>query len=133
MKTRGSRRISSASASRTASPNVNSRTATAVSGIHVLLHFIHVRIRRGHRKLDSLLDLRLHFRLNLIQPRTVRDFLREDHVREQLDGIALGFPGLLFLLGTIVFAADIADVMSHKPIGGNHQERWTVTAPCALD
>src|SRR5205085_9545516 len=133
MKTRGSRRISSASASRTASPNVNSRTATAVSGIHVLLHFIDVRIRRRHCELNSFIDLRLYFGLDLIQPRVVRDLLRENHVGEQLDGIALGFPGLLFLFGTIVFTADIAHVVSHEAIGRNHQERRTFAAARAFD
>src|ERR1700690_629895 len=89
MKTRGSRRISSASASRTASPNVNSRTATATSGIYVLLHFVDVRIRRRHGKLNGLLDLSFHFRLNLVEAGTVGDVLREDRVGNHLDGIAL--------------------------------------------
>src|SRR5579864_2132352 len=115
--TLGSRRISSASASRTASPNVNSRTATATSGIHVLLHFVHVRIGRRHGGLHGFLDLGFHFRLNLVQRRLAGDVLRQDRLGGHLDRIALGLPGLLFLFRAIVFAADIAHVVPHKTIG----------------
>src|SRR6185369_141594 len=133
MKTLGSRRISSASASRTASPSVNSRTATATSGIHVLLRLVHVRIRRRHGELDGFLDLRLHFRLNLVQGGLVGDLLRQDRFGGNLDRIALGLPLLLYLLGAIVFAADIADVVSHEAIRIGHQKRRTFTLARPLD
>src|SRR5512132_346986 len=55
--TRGSRRISSAIASRTASPYVSSRAA---SGIDVLVDFAHLRVGRGQRELHAAVDLRLH-------------------------------------------------------------------------
>src|SRR5579862_4857419 len=133
MKTRGSRRISSASASRTASPRVSSRTATAISGIYVLIHLVHVRIRRRHGKLDSFIDLGFYFRLSLIQRGLVGDLLRENRLGRNLDRIALRFPGLFFLLRAIVFATDIAHVMPHEAIGIRHQKSRTTAVARAVD
>src|SRR6516162_3850690 len=56
--TRGSRRISSAIASRTASPYVSSRTAT--SGVDMLVHLARLRVGRGQRVLHAAVDLCLH-------------------------------------------------------------------------
>src|SRR6266850_997423 len=94
MKTRESRRISSARASRTASPKVSSR----VSGIYVLVHLIYVWIRSSHCKFDGLVHFRLHFHLDLIQLRAIGEILSGQPIGEQLDRIAIGFPHLLFLL-----------------------------------
>src|ERR1700674_1392822 len=76
--TRGSRRISSASASRTASPSVNSRTAT--SGINVLLDLVRAGISRLHGKLHGRVDLGLDLRLNPIELIFVREFLTDDPI-----------------------------------------------------
>src|SRR3972149_6146947 len=57
-KTRGSRRISSAIASRTASPYVSSRTAA--SGIDILVHLARIGVWRGQRVLHPAVDFRLH-------------------------------------------------------------------------
>src|ERR671930_2177548 len=56
--TRGSRRISSAIASRTASPYVSSRTTT--SGVDIVVHLARVGVRRGERELHAAVDLRFH-------------------------------------------------------------------------
>src|SRR5437868_14766202 len=63
MKTRGSRRISSAIASRTASASVNS----LVSGINVLINLIWRWIWSCDRELNRLLNFRFHFGLDLIE------------------------------------------------------------------
>src|SRR2546422_8772383 len=54
--TRGSRRISSAIASRTASPYVSSRTAT--SGVDSLIHLVLLGVVRLQRELHAAVDLR---------------------------------------------------------------------------
>src|SRR6201998_2937981 len=73
MHTRGSRRISSASASRTACANVNSRIA--VSGINVLVDLFNSRIRSGDSKFDGGLHLLAHFVLDFLQRAGVRHLL----------------------------------------------------------
>src|SRR5271166_353273 len=113
MNTRLSRRISSASASRTACPSVNSRSAT--SGINVLIHFVGTRIGRSDGKLDRFLNLRLHFALNLVQVPASR-VLRDQPIRQQLYRIALVLPLLLFLLGAVIFTADVAHVVPHVAV-----------------
>src|ERR1700730_304188 len=107
--TRGSRRISSASASRTASPSDNSRTAT--SGINVFLHFVEAREVSLDRKFGSRVNLDLGTRLNFIELRFVRDFLPDEPVGKNFDGITFGHPALFFGLGPIIFAVHVANVM----------------------
>src|SRR5271169_2484743 len=120
MQTRASRRISSASASRTAWPKVSSREVT--SGINVLLHRRDTGIRSGHRKLDRLLHLRLHFRLNPIELGCIRQALARKPIAEQFDGVALGLPVLLFFLGAVILAVDIAHMMTGVAIRIAYQE-----------
>src|SRR3984893_18102349 len=107
MHTRESRRISSASASRTACANVNSR-----SGIHVLFHLIDAAIRSGNRKLYRCVHLRSRLGRNLFQRSRIGVALPEQPVRHHFDGIALRLPNLLFLLRAIVFAVDVAHMMA---------------------
>src|SRR5690349_8530945 len=102
--TRGSRRNSSASASRTACPRVISRPL--FSGIDILLHFVDGRIGGRGGELHSLVDFRLHFGLHLIEAGAVGQLLRNQPGGENLDRIALAFPVLLFLLGPVIVAAD---------------------------
>src|ERR1700683_3532392 len=115
MQTVLSRRISSAKASRTACANVISLTAT--SGIHVLSHFIHTRIGRHHGQLNGLLHLRLKFHLNSVQRSLIGDFLFDEPLPKIRYGIAFCPPHLLLLLGAIIFAIDIADVVPMVAIG----------------
>src|SRR5437879_4766536 len=112
MHTCESRRISSASASRTACANVSSR-----SGIHILLHLIHAGIGRGDSELRGGLHLSADFRCNSIQRRSVGVALIKQPFRMQPDGIALGLPVLLLLFRAIVFAVDVADVVSAVAVG----------------
>src|SRR5579863_4741198 len=95
MHTRGSRRISSASASRTASPSVNSRTAT--SGIDILRHLIHARIGSFYRKLDGGVDIGLHLRVNFLELGFAGEILSDDPITMQFDRIAFRHPALLLL------------------------------------
>src|SRR6266508_3725751 len=64
-KTRGSRRISSAIASLTASPYVSSRTAA--SGIDILVHLSRIGIGRRQRVLHAGVDLGLHVGLDPLE------------------------------------------------------------------
>src|SRR5258706_11028031 len=110
----GSRRISSANASRTASPSDNSRTAT--SGINVLLHFVQARILSFDRKFDRRINLNLGSRLNFIEFRFVREFLPGEPIGKNFDGIAFSHPALFFGLGAIIFAVHVADMMALIPV-----------------
>src|SRR5882762_3919405 len=112
--TRGSRRISSASASRTASPSVNSRTAT--SGINVLPYLVQAGIGGLYGKIDGRVDLGFDFRLNPIELRFVREFSPGDPIGQQLDRIAVGHPALFLLFGAIILAIHIAHMMSAIPV-----------------
>src|ERR1700719_3071483 len=77
MHTRESRRISSASASRTACANVNSRFpfSANTSGIYVLLRLLHARVRRGDRKVDRGLHFLSYFRFDLRKGGRIREIL----------------------------------------------------------
>src|SRR5580704_813513 len=112
MQTWESRRISSASASRTACANVSSR-----SGIDVLLHFIDAGIRSGNGELHGRFHGRAHLRGNPVEGGSVRVTLIEQPLRQNLDGIAVRLPKLLLLLGTVILAIDVSDVMPAVTIG----------------
>src|SRR6266849_5181061 len=79
MHTRLSRRISSASASRTACANVNSLVAT--SGINVLVHLVYSRVRRGNRKLHRRLHFRPHSFVDFLHLRLIRNLLLDQPLR----------------------------------------------------
>src|SRR6202049_4184963 len=117
MHTRESRRISSASASRTACANVSSR-----SGINVLLHFVNTWIGCGNGELHSRFHDDAHFRRNAIERRSVGIASIEQPLRQNLDGIAVGLPVLLLLLRAVVLAIDVADVMPAVAVGIALQE-----------
>src|SRR6185503_3249845 len=116
MKTRGSRRISSASASLIAWPKVSSRTGEfkmccgcalsfpfpekdgeGVLGIDMLSYFVGLRIRRvereSHRGFDFLRDFVFDFRKRC----GVHQFISLQPIGEQLEWISLLFPLLFFL------------------------------------
>src|SRR5262245_18137626 len=127
MKTRESRRISSAIASRTASPNVSSR----VSGINVLVHLVWSWIRSGDRELHRFLYFGLYFRLVLVELAAIRELLSEHPVAEELDGIPLGFPRLFLLLRSVILAIHVADVVAEESVRIAHQKRRS-RAPARL-
>src|SRR5579872_1216482 len=118
MHTRESRRISSASASRTACANVSSR-----SGINVLLHLIDAGIGRRNGELYSGFHLRACFSGDLFKSGCVGLSLRQQPVCVQLDGIAFGLPVLLFLFRAVVFAIDVAHVMPTVAVSVGLQKR----------
>src|SRR6202521_2920061 len=135
MQTVGSRRISSASASRIACANVSSRSFRArgwVSGIHVLRHFIDGWVRRRHSEVDCLFHLGLKLSLHLIKRRRIGKFLLDQPLSEIRDRISLRLPKLFFLLGTVIFAVDVAHVMSVIAIGIAEQERGALTRTGAI-
>src|SRR5215467_4281681 len=129
MKTRESRRISSAIASRTASLNVSSR----VSGINVLIHLVLFRIWSSERKFGGFVHLRLYVGMELIQTDLVGEILRHQPIAEQFNRITFGFPRLFFLLGTIVLAVDVPDVVAKEPIRVAQQECRPRAGPCPGD
>src|SRR6185436_14786025 len=133
--TLGSRRISSASASRIASAKVSSRTAVpdgsgllavTVSGIDVLVHFAWIRKRRVQRELDGGIHLDGHFALDAIQRRLIGQAFRDERCGEQRDRIALRHPALLFDLRPVVVARDVADMVTAKPVGVQQQEAGAI-------
>src|SRR5260370_4215172 len=136
--TRESRRISSAMALRMASPKVSSLNVVwavawvAVSGIELLLHLVDGRIRRGNGEFHRGVHLRFDFGLNLLQLRGIGELQLDEPIAEDLDGIALGGPALLFLLGAIVFAIDVADVVAAIPVGVAEHKGRACTRPRAL-
>src|SRR5712672_1771688 len=102
MQTLASRRISSARASRIACAKVSSRSA--ISGIDVLLYFVDTRVGCCDGEVHGLLHFRFQFVMPTIERDGVAEFLFDQPIPQIEDGIALRFPGLLFLLGAIVFA-----------------------------
>src|SRR6202158_5261829 len=92
MHTRESRRISSASASRTACANVSSR-----SGIYVLLHLAHVRVGRGDGELHGWLHDGADFFRSCLERGNIGIALLDQPLRQHENRIALRLPQLLFL------------------------------------
>src|ERR1035441_2875418 len=119
MQTVGSRRISSASASRMAWANVSSRT----SGIDVLIHLVRRWIRRRHRKFHGLLHFGLDFRMPAIEQLRAGEFLRDYPCAQIGDGVPLGLPRLLFQFGAVILAVDVAYVVAVIAIRVAEQER----------
>src|SRR2546428_4026524 len=114
MNTRGSRRISSASASRTASPYVSSLTAT--SGVDILVHLARLGVRRRQRELHAAVDLGLHVGQDALQGAGVGEPLRREAPGQGLERIALRHPLPLFF-PRAVLAVDVADVVAVVPVG----------------
>src|SRR5688572_10217747 len=109
---RGSRRISSANASRIASPNPISRTGGSAfggtrptfngSGIDVLVDFSRIRIRRIDRELDGRVHFSGDLRLDPVECRAVRHAFGNQPRDVDRDRIPLRHPSLLFLLRPVV-------------------------------
>src|SRR5580700_5016929 len=117
MQTWESRRISSASASRTACANVSSR-----SGIDVLLDLVNVWIGSVYGELHGCFHRGPNLRGNVIERRSVRMALFAQPLFQNFNGIAVRLPEILFLLGAVVLAIDVADVMAAVAVGIALQE-----------
>src|SRR5277367_1049318 len=135
MQTVRSRRISSARASRIACAKVSSRAFSPVewlSGIYVLGHFNNGRIGCGHCKIDCLLHLGFKFGLYSSERGRISEFLFDEPLPKIRDGISLGFPHLFFLLGTVILAIDVADVVTVVAIGVAEQKCRTISPASAI-
>src|SRR5260370_11419433 len=97
MHTRESRRISSASASRTACANVSSR-----SGIDVLLHFAHAAIRRRNRELYGSFHDGANFFCSCVKRGNVGVALLDQPLRQNENRVPIGLPELLVLFVALV-------------------------------
>src|SRR5579864_9559584 len=86
MNTVASRRISSDSASRTASAIVNSRTAT--SGINVLPDLVHGGIRGLQGEGNCGVDFRFGLRLDFIELGLLDDFFLQQPAAQHFDRVA---------------------------------------------
>src|SRR6266511_2165795 len=117
-----SRRSSSASASRIASPKLISRTEVAVSGIDVLAHLVGIGIRRVDGEVDGGIHLGGELGLDGLERRLLGKLLFEQPRRQQHDRIAGGRPVLLLLLRPVILARDVADVMAAIAVGVEQQE-----------
>src|SRR5688572_25132973 len=137
----GSRRISSAMASRMASPNpislVASRVGAAVtvaaSGIDVLGHTAGIRVGRVDRKLHSRIHLFHERVLDRIERRAIGHVVLHQPLPVQRDRILLRDPLLLLRLRPVVRTGDVADVMAVVAVGDALQERGPLTPARPLD
>src|SRR6202167_4562838 len=130
--TRESRRISSASASRTACANVSSRSGIARSGINVFLQLIDTGIGRPNGEFHCGFHFRARCGGNLLERRRIRMPLPVQPVGKQLDGISLAPPMLLFLLRAVIFAIDVAHVMAAVAVGIGLEEGRAVARTSTL-
>src|SRR5687768_3699902 len=137
----GSRRISSAIASRTASPKpisfaasrVGAAVAVAASGIDVLGHAARIRVGRADRKLHRRIHLFHQLFLYRVERRAVGQTVVHQPLAVQRDRILLRDPLLLFRLRPVVGAGDVADVMTVVAVGDALQERRALAAASAFD
>src|SRR5262249_29878000 len=115
----GSRRISSAIASRTASPKpMSPRTvgAVCVSSINVLIHFVGSRICSRDREFDRRVHFCRQFGADLLEGRCGGQPFFHQPVAEDLDWIAIAHPLLFFRFGTVIRACDVSDMMTVVPV-----------------
>src|SRR5262249_43191114 len=133
--TRGSRRISSAIASLTASPYVSSRSlmvAPLFSRVHVLIDFVRLRVWRRQRELDAGVDLRLHVVLDALEDAVVGEPLRREPPGQGLQRVVVAHPLLLFLSRAIL-TVDVAHVVAVVAVGLALEEGGTFAPTRALD
>src|SRR5579872_7208904 len=135
MKTLGSRRISSANASRTAWPKVSWRavSVSAALSVDILGHLARVGEWSLQGELDRGADLRLDLLVDLVEPARGRHTVRRDPLAGQLQRVARVAPALLLLLGAVVAAVDVAHVVSLESIGVAVQERGPLARACPRD
>src|SRR5512142_259522 len=123
----GSRRISSASASLTAGGSVSSRVATAL-GEDIFRHLARVGVGRGERIGDGGGDLGLD---PLLEP--LQLLARVEPRGQEQDRVALAPPELVLVLGAVVGAVDVADVVAVVAVGGADEEARPLAGPRPLD
>src|SRR5438477_8996640 len=131
-KTAGSRRSSSASASLIACAKVSSRVATAL-GVDIVRHLAGIGKRRLERDRDAALDLAAHLVLDRLQAVLLGDPGLEQPVAEAGGRVALVAPELLLVLGPVVRAVDVADVVAVVAVRVALQERRPLATARTLD
>src|SRR5579862_2046565 len=127
MQTRESRRISSASASRTACAKVSSR-----SGIDVLADLVGAGVRRVDREFYRCFDFFAGFGRDLVESGLAGESESQKRFGVQFDGISFGLPKLLFLLGPVVFAVDITYMMAAVAIRIRLEKRRALARASSL-
>src|SRR6185312_2068644 len=138
MKTVGSRRSSSASASRIAWPSVISRIcvplarSVAILGVDILRDLTLGRERRAETELDADLDLALRPLTYLGQLLRLGQPLRDEPVAQDFDRVALCLPELLFFRRAVIRAGDVADVVAVVAIGIGEQEAGAIASAGVL-
>src|ERR1700682_6133344 len=132
-KTRGSRRISWASASRTASAMLSRRSAIACSRIDVHLPLFGPGIWRVQGELHAFRDLGSDLFLQTVEGDRVGDALRLHRLGQELDGVAVRGPARLLFLGAVVGAIDVADVVPVLAVCAVQQERRSLAGPRPVD
>src|SRR5258705_6880925 len=99
--------------------------------IDVFTDLARVRIRRGQRVLDAVIDLRLHVGLDALEDGRISQALAFEPSGEGLERIALAHP-LLLLVPRAVLAVDVADVMAVVAVGLALEERRPLAPPRTL-
>src|SRR5712692_9491158 len=135
MKTRSSRRSSSASASLTACAIVISRVVAGAStlGVDIVRHLARIREGRVEREPDALLDLGARLVLDRLQADVVGQPVLEQPAAQPRKGVALAPPEGLLVLRAVVRPIDVADVVAVVAIGVAEQERRALASPRPLD
>src|SRR5215469_656677 len=138
--TPGSRRISSAKASRIAWPRVISRVCWPCPGskrswldvvlsIDILIYLAWVREWRVERELNSCCDLGPYPVLELFEDLRIGQAPIDQPGTEQHERIALGPPVLLLFFGAVVRALDVAYMVAVETVGvADHESRSFTTA-----
>src|SRR6056297_1787813 len=133
MNTVSSRRISSASASFTAWDRVISRISISSVREHMHVDLVGRRVGRffgvGHGVGRVLFNLGIH-RVDLFLG---RDAFAHQMGAEPDDRILVFLPILLFILGAVVFAVDVADVVAVVAVGHQFDEKRAFALPGAGD
>src|SRR5438105_288411 len=134
-KTRSSRRSSSASASLTACASVSSRVKTGACTLDedILGHLARFGERCGERELHTPLDLVAGLLVDRPQRLLVGEVLLEQPGRMQRDRVAFRAPQLFLVLGSVVPAVDVADVVAVVAVRVAEQERRAATTTRAGD
>src|SRR5258705_2849972 len=99
--------------------------------IDVFTDLARVRIRRGQRVLDTVVDLRLHVGLDALEDGRISQALAFEPSGEGLERIALAHP-LLLLVPRAVLAVDVADVMAVVAVGLALEARLPLGPPRTL-
>src|SRR5581483_11018730 len=132
-KTRSSRRISSAIASRIASPMVSWRSATACSRIDMHRDLVRVRVRRLEGEAHTLLDLGSDLLLDAVERGGVGLTGGDEGLGEDLQRVALLAPGSLLVLGPVVGPVDVAHMVAALPVGPEQEEGRPLAGPRPRD